>query len=396
MTDLTISCPKCNADIPLTESLAGPLIAAERAAVEAEIRAEAEAQIARHLAAAQAESAEADAERAEELARLKAESERKDEKLKAAREAQTAAIERERLLREKEEELDLTVQRKLDFALAEAKKVQDAKNDALVQERLQKAREEDALKLAEKDSQMETLKAQIEVLKKKSEQGSMQLQGEAQEVLLEERLQAAFVGDTIDEVGKGVRGADCIQTVNTPTGAAGRIIWESKRTQNWASDWPVKLKEDMRREGADIAVLTSTALPKGVIDFALQDGVWITAHRFAVPLASALRETLMAAHTAKMSREGQETKMELVYDYLTGTRFRQRVEAIVEKFEAMRDDLEKERRFFNRQWNKREEQLRGVIDATVGMYGDLEGIAGRAMPEIDGLSVELLDAPDKD
>ncbi len=396
MSDLTISCPNCDTEIPLTESLAGPLIAAERAAVEAEVRAEAEALVAKRLAEAKAKSAEAEAERVEELARLKAENLRTGEKLKEAREAQAAAMERERALKEKEEELELTVQRKLDAALVEAKRAQEAKNEAVLAERFAKMSEDTALKLAEKDKQMETLNAQIEVLKKKSEQGSMQLQGEAQEVVLEEQLATAFATDTIEEVGKGVRGADCIQTVNTPTGPAGRIIWESKRTQNWANDWPTKLKEDMRREGADIAVLASTALPKGVSTFVEADGVYITSHRYVVPIAAILRQTLISVHSARMSREGQETKMELVYDYLTGTRFRQRVEAIVEKFELMRDDLERERKFYTKQWAKREAQISGVIDATVGMYGDLEGIAGRAMPEIEGLGVELLDAPDDD
>ena len=396
MSDLTISCPNCHTEIPLTESLAGPLIAAEREAMAAELRAKAGEELTRQLAEAEAKAQEREAARAAELKQMRKDAEARDEKLREALKAQAEAVARERALKEKEEELELTVQRKLDLALAEAKAAQDAKNEAVLAERFAKLSEETALKLAEKDKHAETLNAQIELLKKKSEQGSMQLQGEAQEVVLEERLQAAFVGDAIEEVGKGIRGADCIQTVHTPSGPAGRIIWESKRTQNWANDWPVKLKDDMRREGADIAVLASTALPKGVSDFVLQDGVWITAHRFAVPLAAALRETLIKAHAARMSREGQETKMELVYDYLTGTRFRQRVEAIVEKFELLRDDLDRERKFFTKQWAKREAQINGVIDATVGMYGDLEGIAGRAMPEIEGLSVELLDAPDDD
>ncbi len=253
------------------------------------------------------------------------------------------------------------------------------------------AQEAEAVKLAEKDQQMDVMRRQIEALKKKSEQGSQQLQGEAAEVLLEDRLGGAFPLDVLEPVGKGVSGADVLQKVNG--GVAGTILWESKRTANWNAAWLGKLREDQRAAAADIAVLVSTVRPEGVDSFEQIDGVWVCAPSHALALGALLRQTLTAVSAAKVAQEGQETKMEMVYAYLTGPKFRHRVEAIVERFTDMRADLDRERKAMTRLWAKRETQIEGVIAATVGMYGDLEGIAGQAMPEIDGLDLPLLNEP---
>ena len=253
------------------------------------------------------------------------------------------------------------------------------------------AQEAEAVKLAEKDQQMDVMRRQIEALKKKSEQGSQQLQGEAAEVLLEDRLGGAFPLDVLEPVGKGVSGADVLQKVNG--GAAGTILWESKRTAKWNAAWLGKLREDQRAAAADIAVLVSTVRPEGVDSFEQIDGVWVCAPSHALALGAVLRQTLIAVSAAKVAQEGQETKMEMVYAYLTGPKFRHRVEAIVERFTDMRADLDRERKAMTRLWAKRETQIEGVIAATVGMYGDLEGIAGQAMPEIDGLDLPLLNEP---
>jgi hypothetical protein len=169
------------------------------------------------------------------------------------------------------------------------------------------------------------------------------------------------------------------------------MLWESKRTRNWSDGWLVKLREDQRKAKADIALLVSNALPKGVHTFDHIDGVWVTDARSAIPVAIALRQSLIEIAAARQAGEGQQTKMELVYQYLTGPRFRHRIEAIVEKFSDMQEDLERERKAMTRLWAKREAQIRGVLEATSGMYGDLQGIAGKALEEIAGIEVALIE-----
>jgi hypothetical protein len=171
----------------------------------------------------------------------------------------------------------------------------------------------------------------------------------------------------------------------------GRILWECKRTKNWSENWLAKLRDDQRKAKADIALIVSNALPKGVHTFAHIDSVWVSEPRCAVPLAMALRQSLIEIAAVRQAGEGQHTKMEIMYQYLTGARFRQRLEAIVEKFSDMQDDLDKERKAMTRLWAKREKQIRGVIEATSGMYGDLQGIAGKALKEIDGIALPLIE-----
>jgi hypothetical protein len=216
------------------------------------------------------------------------------------------------------------------------------------------------------------------------------------ELDLEAALAARFPGDGVEPVAKGVAGADLIQRVIAPGGtAAGVILWEVKRTKGWNDEWLVKLRADQRALGADVALIMSEALPKGVETFELIDGVWVAAPRVALPLATALRAALIELGAARAARSGQAGKMELVYDYLTGPRFRHRIEAIVEKFTDMAADLDREKKAMQRLWAKRETQIAGVLEATVGLYGDLQGIAGRALGEIEGLEVPLLDGPEE-
>jgi hypothetical protein len=195
-------------------------------------------------------------------------------------------------------------------------------------------------------------------------------------------------------VPKGEFGGDLIQHVVRPTGQiCGSILWEAKRTKNWSDGWLGKLREDQRVAKADVALIVSQALPKGLQTFDLIDGVWVTEPRCAVAVAIALRESLIALSAARLAGEGQQTKMELVYQYLTGPRFRQRIEAVVEHFSDMQADLDRERKAMTRLWAKREEQIRGVVEATAGLYGDLQGIAGRTLLEIEGLEMPMLDGP---
>jgi len=258
---------------------------------------------------------------------------------------------------------------------------------------------EDALKLkvSEKEEQIASMQRRIEELKRKAEQGSQQLQGEVLELELEESLRSKFPFDTIDPVAKGEFGGDVLQGVVAPSGlTSGSILWESKRTKNWSDGWLAKLRNDQRNAKAEIAVLVSKALPKEIDSFSAIDGVWVTAPKYAVPLASALRQSLVEIAASKQTQIGQQTKMELIYEYLTGPRFRHRIEAIVEKFSDMQSDLDREKKTTMRLWAKREAQIQGVIESTVGMYGDMQGIAGQALQEIEGLTVPLLETDSND
>jgi hypothetical protein len=241
------------------------------------------------------------------------------------------------------------------------------------------------------------MQRQIEDLKKKSEQGSQQLQGEAFELQLEDMLRRQFPMDTIQPVAKGELGADLLQVVTTASGStAGTILWEVKRTRNWSEAWLPKLRADQRAANADVALIVSEALPKGTGSFDLKDGVWVTGPQCALPVAVALREQLLCVASAKRAGEGQITKMELVYGYLTGPRFRHRVEAIVEQFNEMQSDLDRERKAITKQWAKRQNQIWAVLNSTAGMYGDLQGIAGQSIQEVEGLNVDLISGPSEE
>jgi hypothetical protein len=268
------------------------------------------------------------------------------------------------------------------------KQVQDSL--LLVREQATKeAGEAHKLKILESQAAMQR---QIEELKQRAEQGSQQLQGEVQELELEATLLARFPLDVIEPVPKGEHGGDILHRVVGAHGKiCGTIIWECKRTKNWSDGWLSKLRHDQRAAKAEIALIISHVLPKEVATFDLIDGVWVSDPRYAIPIANILRQGLIDQTAARQLSDGQQTKMDLVYQYLTGPRFRHRIEAIVEKFSDMQEDLDKERRTMTRQWAKREEQIRGVIDATAGMYGDLQGIAGKTLQEIEGLNITMIE-----
>jgi hypothetical protein len=379
MSELKIQCPKCSNEIELTEQLAGPMVADLQASFSVEL-AKREAQAAEALVAAKAQAKEtAKAETSAEQMALQDRITAQDEKLKEAQAAQTAALKREQELKDKEAEMELTLQKML-----------AQERPALAEKLAREADERAGLKLAEQAQVMEGMKRQIEALKQKSDQGSMQTQGEAAEIVLEETLGAAFPIDGFVPVAKGVSGADVRQDVAGPNGVAGSILWESKRTKNWTAGWLAKLRDDQRASGCEVAVITSHALPEGIDSFGIVDGIWVCAPRYAVPLATSLRQGLIDVAGAKGRAMGQETKMEMVYDYLTGTQFKQRVDAIVERFEDMQDNLRKERVFIEKQWALRAKQIDLVIASTVGMHGDLQGIAGRSMPEIESVEALLI------
>ena len=310
----------------------------------------------------------------------------RDGKLAEAQNAQVDLICKQRELDDAKREMDLTIETKVQEFLFEIReKVKQEVEGAL------------KLKVLEKEEQIASMQRQIEDLRRKAEQGSQQLQGEAQELELEVTLRTKFPRDIIEPVPKGEFGGDVLHRVIGPSGQhCGTILWETKRTKNWSDGWLAKLRDDQRSANAEFALLVSQVLPKGVAAFDLIEGVWVAQSQCAIPVAIALRQSLIDLSTARQVGEGQQSKMELVYQYLTGPRFRRRIEAIVERFSDMQADLDRERKAMTRLWAKREGQIRGVIESTVGMYGDLQGIAGKTLQEIEGLDLQLLDSPKLD
>jgi hypothetical protein len=309
----------------------------------------------------------------------------RDEKLADAQKAQAELMVKQRALEDATREMELSIQKQVQEIIGAA------------QEKARKEVEDELkFKVMEKEQTITSMQKQIEELKRRAEQGSQQLQGEVQELDLETTLRTKFSRDVIEPVPKGEHGGDVLQRVMNNLGqTCGTIIWESKRTKAWSDTWLPKLRGDQRSAKAEIAVIVSQVLPKDVEPFGLVDDVWVTSPKSAIPVALLLRQALIEVATARTAAEGQQTKMEMVYQYLTGPRFRQRVQAIVEAFSSMQEDLDKEKKVITKQWAKREEQIDRVMQSTVGMYGDLQGIAGKSLQEIEGLEFRALEAPTK-
>ena len=418
MAEPTVVCPQCKAEIKLTESLAAPLLESirrdyeqrltqkdadiakreqtlhEREAVLQKQKESMDEQVAQKMQQEQARIAAEEAKKAKlavgnelnqkvkEINDLQDILKQSDIKLAEAQKAQADLIRKQRELDDAKRELELTVEKRVETGLAAAR--EKAKKEA---------EDEMKLKVMEAEQTIASMQRQIEDLKRRAEQGSQQLQGEVQELELEALLGTRFPRDTIQPVPKGEFGGDILHRVIGPLGQqCGTILWESKRTKNWSDGWLPKLREDQRAAKAEIAVILSQVLPKEVETFGLVDQVWVAHPKVALPVAIALRQTLIEIAGARQSSEGQQTKMEMVYQYLTGPRFRHRIQAIVEAFSSMREDLDRERKAITKQWSKREEQIDRVMQATVGMYGDLQGIAGKTLQEIEGLEFQgLLD-----
>jgi hypothetical protein len=320
-------------------------------------------------------------QKSRELADLQEVLQQNNEKLAEAQKAQADLIKKQRELDDARRELELTIEKRVQDGLTEVRSL--AKREA---------EEEQKFKVMEKEQTITAMQKQIEDLKRRAEQGSQQLQGEVQELELENLLRVKFPFDSIEPVAKGEFGGDVLhRVVSTGGQPSGTILWESKRTKNWSDSWLTKLREDQRTAKAEIAVIISQILPKGVESFDVVDGVWVTHPRAALPVATILRHTLLQVNMARQVSEGQQTKTEMVYQYLTGPRFKHRVEAIVEAFSTMQEDLDRERKVIMKQWAKREEQIERVMGATVGMYGDLQGIAGKSLQEIEGLELPTLE-----
>ncbi len=320
-------------------------------------------------------------EQAEQFTMMQKELLEQSEKLK---ELNRSKAEIERLKREKDEMKESIT--------AEAERVLSQK---LIEEK-EKIRkvEQDRNELAFKElhKQLEDQKRLTEEMKRKQEQGSMQLQGEVQELAIEEWLAANFPLDSIEEIKKGARGGDCIQTVNTRTRHnCGTIYYESKRTKDFQPSWIEKFKADIREKGANIGVLVTEVLPPEMDRVGLREGIWICTYEEFKGLSKVLRESLIQISNALVSQENKGDKMSLLYDFLTSNTFRLQIEAIVEGFTQMQSDLESEKRAMQRIWKMREKQLEKVMANTIDMHGSIKGIAGSAIQDIKQLDMPYTD-----
>ena len=421
----TMQCPQCGYEMKVTESLAAPLIAAVERKYQQQIR---EQQVAidcreREIASRSAEldKQAADAERRmSEQVRIRLEAERKQVtaqeterakrqvaaeldrqagelkdrearlesltgKLKAAQEQEADFLRQKRALEDERRELKLQVERQVQQEL-----------EAVRRQAKSQAEEQMGLQVRDKDEAIQVLRRQIDELKRKAEQGSQQAQGEVLEIQAEQQLRARFPMDEIQPVAKGQFGGDLLHTVRDGAGQpCGTILWEFKRTQNWSASWLAKLRGDQRTAGAEVAVLATQTLPRDITLFDQLEGVWVSSLACTLPVAVALRLALIELARVRRAGEGEETKAQQVYSYLTGAQFRHRVETIAEKFTDMRADLDQERKFMERLWAKREKQLELVLKASEGINGDLQAIAGRTLDAIDALQPQMKLLPDE-
>lgn len=372
----TILCPHCNKTFELNDAL--------RREIEKQSLSEWEAQkkidIEKVKAAAFSESQKKLEEQFEMQAKeLKQDAREKDERIKHLIDRLEKTMEEQRQLKREKEEERLAMQKKL------------AEEEEKIRLKAQKdAEEAQHLKIIEKDKQLQDTLKELEDAKRKLLQGSQQTQGEAFELEFEEILKTHYPNDKIIPVGKGIKGADILQEVWDSNGNyAGKIIWELKNTKTWSEPWIDKLKTDKRAATADEAVLISEVLPGNMKIAGFRNGVWVTQRDFVLALTDSLRVKLIQLVMIKNSLKGKDAKMEALYTYLTGTEFKNRVEAIVEAFTNMQQEVEKEKRYFANKWARDEKNIRQVIDSTYGMHGDLKGILASAVPQIQGL--DLLD-----
>jgi hypothetical protein len=303
-----------------------------------------------------------------------------EEKLKLSRQKELEFLKKEAELKNKEADLEIVMQRKLQeerHTLSEQISKQEVEKNQIKDT-------ENQLKFKEYEKQIEDQKKLVDEMKRKAEQGSMQLQGEVQELIVEELLMTNFPFDIISEVGKGIRGADCIQTIRNGSGQeCGKIIYESKRTKDFGGDWVEKLKKDKIAVGADVAVIVTQCYPKGMDCFGEKDGVWICSFEELKAVAFVLRDGITKLYTATKSQENRGDKMHMLYDYLTSSEFSSQWNAISEGFMSMKMSIQSERNAMERMWKSREKQLEKVLLNAVHISGSVEGIAGKDVVKLN-------------
>lgn len=407
-TTIQITCPECGHQFSPEKALEGHL----RAHLEKEY---ADKMAANSILIEERAKAKAHAEFSVKLETLEKEASQKSQKIKEMEKQSLALAHREKELKEKEERSDLDMKKRLleeegkirkeadqmarakaevEFQGKEAdlKRQQESMELAVkkaAMEQVEKVREEERLKHAELQKKLDEQTRMAEEMQRKAEQGSMQLQGEVQELAIEEYLVNAFPKDEVEEISKGVRGGDCVHVVKDSFGnECGRILYESKRTKTFSKEWIAKLKDDMRLKQAEIGVIVTEAMPGELTRFGQIDGIWICTFAEFKSVALLMRHTMSRIGEVIAAQDNKGDKMKLLYDYLTGNEFRQRVDAIREAFEQMNADLQKERSQAIANFAKREKQIFKVMENTVALYGDVRGIAGGAVQSIKSLEME--------
>jgi hypothetical protein len=365
MDTATIICPSCGTSIALSEAL------------QEQFRHENEARLEARLRQAEAGVREGFAVEKQLLEGRLAEERRRREE---AQQAELELRKQKSALEDRARELDLEVARRVD---GETQRLEETLRRGFA--------EQQELKLKEKDKLIDDLRRSLDEAKRKSEQGSQERQGEVLEIDVEAELGRRFPHDLIAPVRRGVRGADIVHEVRDQAlRVCGTIIWETKNTRHWQPNWLDKLKEDQRAIGANLAVIVSTALPDGIVEFGRVDGVWVTGLRAWPALAAALREQLIQVAFAHAAAQGKHEKMDCLYHYLAGDQFRSRIEATVEAFTSLQRGLDGERRAMERIWKEREKQIERVIANTVGMYGEVRGIVGSSLPPVPALELDAV------
>ncbi len=402
-----IKCPECGASIPLNEALTEQIESGLRTQIESDVNArnkdldresdylkkrarelkkerqQIDEQVQRQLTTERKQIAERErdiilAEQSEQTKNLTDELEEKRKQLSDANKLEFELRKQQRDLEDEKDNLELTVQRKLD---EERKKIRA--------QALEQVEEEHALKLYEKDEILSGMKKQIDELKRKAEVGSQEAQGEALEKSFQFMLQQSFSFDKFTEVKKGIRGADVVQTVYNSAGRlCGTILWETKNTKLFAYDWIEKLKKDQQSSKSDIAVIMTVTLPKEIENCSLYEDIWITNYKSALGLATALRYSLIEVTRHKVISAGKASTKGLIYEYVTGKEFAMHIKVIVSAFVKMQEELEAEKRAITRMWKKRGKQIESVLTNVSGMRGSIEGISQKALPEVDMMSLE--------
>ena len=407
MLDQTIKCPHCGKEIPLTETLSLQIKESLWKEVEEKTK-EKELELSgrEKLLEEKKKQVEDSEKTIDQQVADKLKTAREKLKQEARKEAESAILVELKDLKEqiadKEQKIEKFQNNELEFRkkmreLEEQKKNVDLEVERKIDERrkdieqksIEMFTDQHRLKDLEKDKKISDMLKTIEELKRKAEQGSMQTQGEVLELDLETLLKTRFPVDEIEPVPKGMRGADILQRVYSRNGQhCGSIVWETKRTKAWSDSWITKLKDDQREVKAEIAVIVTEAMPKDVSAFTQIEGVWITNFSLAGSLAEVLRTGLIQVSQTKLSAVGKNEKMEVLYNYLSSPEFGQKVEAIVDSFKSMKEDLDQEKRAITKNWAKREKQIERVIMNTASMYGGMQGIIGASLPQIKLLEIE--------
>ena len=374
-TKTTIKCPNCQIDIDINKILYHQLEKELQQATQKQLKIEKQRlqdELKREILEEQSES----------MAILEKELKEKSEQVKELNEtkAQIAKLQREK------EEIASKAKLEAQLALDEELKLEKAKIAKILEE-------QNELKLKQKDEQLEQIKRELENARRKAEQGSMQIQGEALELAIESWLSSQFPFDNIDEVKKGAFGADCVQTIHTrEIQNCGVICYESKNTKAWSDSWIPKLKQDMISVNADLGVLVTSIYPKGMERMGFVDGIWVCSLDEFKGSSSLLRESLIRINKTMQSQENRSDKMSLLYNYMTSNEFAMQMRAIVDGFIKMQEELDKEKRSLMASWKRRQKTIDGVLANTTEMYGSLQGIAGSgAIAHIEALELSNLD-----